>query len=124
MPSVYGAEIYEDGTPVILARITGTANTAITQGTVSSIAYTITDTSTNTVVDSGSLTVANVVYDTLQTDAVWTNDSTGYNFKWLPSASSFPTGGVTYAVELQITASGGEKIQVPFSLTPVSIWRS
>lgn len=124
MPSVYGAEIYEDGTPVILARITGAANTALTQGSVSAIAYTITDTSTSTVIDSGTLTISNVIYNSLQTDAVWTHDATGYNFKWSPSASSFPTGGVTYAVELQITATGGEKIQVPFSLTTVPIVRS
>lgn len=122
--SVFAADIYEDGTPVLLARVTGVANAAITQATCSSIAYTITDTTSLTVVDSGSLTISAVVYDQLQTDAVWSRDALGYNFKWTPSAANFAAPGVTYATEVAFTMGTGEKIQVPFRLTTVPVVRS
>jgi hypothetical protein len=121
---IYAADIYEDGTPTLLARVYGTAGTPITQATCSSIAYSITDTTTNTVADSGSLTISAVIYDTLQTDAIWTKDATGYNFKWTPSATYLSAPGVTYAVEATITTTTSAKIQVPFALTTVPIVRS
>ncbi len=121
---IYASDIYEDGTCTLLARVYGASGTAITQATCSSIAYTITDTTNSTVVDSGSLTIASVVYDTLQTDAIWTRDSTGYNFKWTPAYTSFPTPSVTYAAEALVVTTSGARINVPFALTVVPIVRS
>ena len=58
--------------------------------------------------------VASVIFDTLQTDARWTEDSTGYNFKQRIAGTSFSTGGSTYRVEYEFTGAGGEKFWIVF----------
>ena len=65
---------------------------------------------TEATVDSGTLTIANVVFDTLQTTALdpwWTADSTGYNFGWLVPATTMIVGGIPYNIDLTFTPTAG-----------------
>lgn len=62
------------------------------------------------VVDSGTLTVSSVVFDTLQTDGKWTdnpvNDDEGYNFAHAIPSTSIDAAG-EYRLEHEFTMSDG-----------------
>lgn len=100
--------ILEDSPLTLRDRVIGSDGDPIQQADVSSIAYAVRDTADpSTVVASGSLTVASVVYDTLQTTD-WTVDGTGYNFAATLAGTCFPSGDKIYRVEVVFTmASGG-----------------
>lgn len=97
----YVGKCIEDHPFVAMARIVGTAATAITQSSLTAIAYRVDRYSSKDdafnriggteVVDDTSLTVSSVIFNTLQTDNDWGADSTGYNFKATIPASAFPT---------------------------------
>lgn len=94
----------------------------ITIAALSSITRTVkdlTDTTQSLVTDS--LTVASVVFDTLQTDARWTKDSTGFNFLDIVPASKLPTADHVYRVEYKATeaSSGAVTSLGEFQLTTV-----
>ena len=74
----------------LMDRVQGNAGANITQASITSISYeckryTSKEDAENaqggTATTNGSLTVASVVFDTLQTSAPWDADSTGYNFR-------------------------------------------
>lgn len=111
------ATVWEDASATLMARIVGIDAAAITQATISSIAYRIADRHTKATIDSDTLTVSSVVFDTLQTDARWTADATGYNFRWTLSAAQLPTGNRSVSVDLTLTTTGGDTIPVVFHLT-------
>ena len=108
---------FEDSGVSLMARVYGHAATVITQATISSITYTVTehDTQENaedgangtSIITSTSLTVSAVVFDTLQTDARWTKDSTGYNFRYDSVAADRTNGGVWHRYEVKFTPSSG-----------------
>jgi hypothetical protein len=56
---------------------------------------------------STAVVVADSVYDTLQTDARWTKDSTGYNFADAIGQAFFPIGDTEYRVEYLFTPTTG-----------------
>jgi len=120
------ALVFKNGTLTCMARVVGADATAIVQAELSSIAYSVyaldpDDEDAQTVVtghDGTALTVASVVYDTLQTDddrlAV---DSTGYNFLHeidVSTAEAFPVRGVNYLVHYELTPTSGQVIDVQF----------
>src|SRR6187402_145567 len=99
---------FEDGGATFMARVLGNAGTAITQATISSITCNVYDMTAPTVaVISPTVTVNSVVFDTLQTDARWTADTTGYNFLHAMPATAFPTGKRNYKVEYKFTPTSG-----------------
>lgn len=117
---VLNASVWEDGGASFMARITGTDGANIVQADVSSITYTVYDLSDNSVVsghDGASLTVASVVFDTLQTDARWRADATGYNFRHAIAATAFPTGAKTYRLEYKFTPASGAVYWLVYSVT-------
>lgn len=63
------------------------------------------------------LTVADVVFDTLQTDDRWTTDTDGYNFRHDVSHSLLTDPDVTYRIEYKITLDGGSE----FYLSPIRV---
>ena len=103
---VYGC-VVEDSTFSLLARVM-VDGVAMVQADVASIAWKAWDTTDPlTIVASGSLVVADVVFDTLQTGAIWDTDTTGYNF-WHKVAHTVLTTPATYRIEHQVTLVSGD----------------
>jgi hypothetical protein len=113
------ATVWEDGSPVVMMRVLDKNKVPITQGGTSTINWKAVDQDdpTTDVVASTPLTVANVVFDTLQTttdDPRWTVDSSakpgedgynGYNFLYQLPPTAVPDGKKTYIVQFQFTDS-------------------
>ena len=100
--------IWEDTGATFLARILGDDGAAIVQADFGSISYAVFEEDATAAVVSGSLTVSDVVFDTYQTDARWTVDSTGYNFRHTVAASVFSTGNAAYRIEYKFEPTGDE----------------
>ena len=79
------AVTWEGTSPVLMARIFDSAGVDIQQAGIDTVTYYVYDETGTLVGTSSTLTVATVVFDTLQTGAPWTKDTTGYNFKWTMS---------------------------------------
>ncbi len=112
-------EILEGESVPLLSRVRAYDGGYLIQADVSSIAYQVDDLDDPTATGStGSLLASNVIFDTLQTGNLWTEDSTGYNFAWTPAASLFVgatiAGGTkVYRVEVKITpAASSNKIML------------
>lgn len=94
----------------IMARIEGWDGTLITQATITGIKYHVFDLATKkriTAAGGVALTVADVVYDTAQTDSGWPY-SDGFNFATILPATCFPNGGRDYRVEVIFDPASGE----------------
>ena len=116
------ATIFEDTAPTLMARVVGNGAVNITQsdfgggGTITVAVYK--DGST-TATHTADLGVDDVVFDALQTDARWTQDSSGYNFRHQIAASVFSTGNSTYQIEFLFNPSAGEDWLVLFRVDTV-----
>ena len=107
--------LLEDSSVSLMFRVLGDDAQAITQATIASVTFAAYDLDATTPTSAGStatLTVADVVFDTYQTDDRWHADATGYNFRHDIAASVFVTGGHTYQVEYKFTADGGEVFHI------------
>lgn len=94
--------VWEGATPILLARVVGMAGANITQASLNSLAYMVVKDVAGvitTVIAETSLTIADIIFDTLQTDAIWTKDSTGYNFKHQLAATDIPDPSTKYRVQ-------------------------
>lgn len=113
------AYVWEDSGAALMARVVGNDAAAITQATVTSIerkTYDLDSATPTTATDETTLTVSTVVFDTLQTDARWTEDSTGYNLRDDVDDTIFATGGHRYRVEYVVEPSSGAKFHVVFEV--------
>lgn len=119
-------ESFEDQGVTLMARIVGNAATNITQATLTSITYTVVDKAdpTTLIVSGSAVTISSSVFDTLQTDARWTADSTGYNFRHTVAASVISTGERTYRIEYKFTPTSGEVFYAVFEITARQIYGS
>lgn len=108
---------YQQSGTILMARLISNAGIYASQAAISSIACEVYDTANpNTVVLSPTVVVASTIYDTLQTNLLWTKDALGYNFKYeLPSAG-LPRGGKTYRVEFRVTPVGGQQYHIVFEI--------
>ncbi len=115
----------KNGSATLLARVVGNDGLPIVRADLASIKYSVyllddQDANARTVVtghDDVSLTVADVIFDTLQTDALWTVDATGYNFRHVLDVSANPAfamAGRRYLVEFELTPTAGQVILVRF----------
>ena len=109
---------WEGTTPTLMTRVVADDDgLVIVQADVASIAKIVNLASDGSVVvASAALTVSAVVYDTLQTDARWKLDTTGYNFAHQLAVTDLPTGAVTYVVQYQFTGSAGGVSIVEFKI--------
>jgi hypothetical protein len=98
---------WEDTDLVVMSRVKNVDGDNVTQASISSITCKIYNRLTGELVGTESLTVSSVVFNTLQTDDPWDEDSTGYNFRYTVSGSYFPDNDVTYRVEVTATPTSG-----------------
>lgn len=115
--------VFEECGATFLARIKGNAATNITQASLTGITCkvyerdgdgTSDDPYTYELAATVTVTVSDVVFDTLQTGGHWTKDSTGYNFKHAMPGSSFPDGDTYYQVEYVFDPASGEDFALVF----------
>ncbi len=126
---LYGTAM-KNGSATLLARIVGADGANIVRADIDSIAYSIhllddQDADSRTAVTGHtdvSLTVANVVFDSLQTDSLWTADSLGYNFLHVLDVSAndaFAIAGRRYLVEYRFTPTVGQVILARFRINVI-----
>lgn len=119
--------IFKNSTGQLMARVVGDADAAITQADIASIIYSVStldpdDADAQEVVtghDGVSLTVTDVVFDSLQTDSRWTVDTTGYNFRFeidVSSNEAFPVRGDVYLIRAELTPTSGQVIVVEWKI--------
>jgi len=119
--------VFKGGSATCLARVVGHDAAPITRTDVSSIEYSIylleaDDPDSRTAVDGHdqvALDKISVVFDSLQTDARWTRDAVGYNFRHTISVTSndaFAVAGRDYLVEYRLSPCNGQVILVRFRL--------
>ena len=99
LQSLFGTTVGLSGA-TLMARVRGAAGQLITQASLTSVAYVVTDRTTGTVGTSTALTVSAVVFNSLQQgNPRWTQDDAnnlgpdgthGYNFLATIPASAFP----------------------------------
>ena len=104
------AIIAEGNTFELMSRVDiGGVVTGFTQAAISTItwkAFLESASADTAATNTGSATISTSVFDTLQTDARWKKDPTGYNFR-LPFASGeFVTAG-TFRIEVLVTPAAG-----------------
>lgn len=118
-PTIHKTTTFEDYPKVLMARVVGEDGANVTQGTFTSItAKTFDSADLSTAVIDTTLTIANVIFDTLQTGTPWLDeqtglaiDSTGYNFKHTAPGAWFPTPDRVVVVEI-IGVTAGEDIPI------------
>ena len=124
------ATAFKNGSITLLARIVGADGSPIVQADVASAAYSVyllddQDADARNVVaghDGVALSVASIVFDTLQTDALWTVDATGYNFRHVLDVSAnqaFAIAGRRYLVEFELTPGSGQEILARFRVNVI-----
>ena len=122
-PEIFTLVAFEDSGPILMARITGNDGANITQASITGITLVVMD--GNTVQTASiDLTVANVVFDTLQQtsdDARWTADAEGYNFKHEVVATDLPDGLKTYTFEIVFNPSSGEDFPLVFRIDTMKL---
>lgn len=125
---VFGVEAFQLVGPTFLARLKGQAAANVTQASIATLTYAVTDMVTGlAVVASTALTISSVIYDTLQTDARWMRDSTGYNFAHDLAGSALPNDSQSYMLEYDfIPTSGGiaRRFILPFDISTKKVWRT
>lgn len=110
------AVVWEESGFICLARVLGNAGTAITQASISSINRKVFNRATGVEISSTALTVSAVVFDTLQTGDIWSEDSTGYNFSDGPAAADFSDANQTYRIEYTFTPASGQIFRSVFEV--------
>jgi hypothetical protein len=126
---IHGAA-FKNGSATLLARIVGANGNNVVQADVVAVHYSVyllddQDPENRTVVTGHTnvaLAVANVIFNTLQTGALWTIDTTGYNFRHVLNVSAYPAfaiAGRRYLVEYQLTPTSGQTILVRFRINVI-----
>ena len=121
---------FKNGSATLLARVVGGDGQPIVQADVSSAEYSVyllddQDSDARTAITGHAgvaLTVANVIFNSLQTDSLWTVDTTGYNFRYVLDVSAnpaFAVAGRRYLVEFALTPATGQVILVRFRINVI-----
>jgi hypothetical protein len=114
---VVTGECFEDQPSPNMGYVTGVTGAPLTQAAVASISYSVFEKETGkVVVASTSLTVSGVIFDTLQTPAIWTRDTTGYNFRHDAAATTRPQSDRWYRYEYLFTLAAGGVVPAVFEV--------
>jgi hypothetical protein len=122
--------VFVNGTAAMIARVLGGDAQPIKQADVETIKYSIFllddgDPTARDAVEGHSaatLDAAAVVFDVLQTDAVWTVDQTGFNFLHtidVTEHAAFAQAQKHYLVEYTIQPAAGQPIIVRFLISTI-----
>jgi hypothetical protein len=126
---IYGAA-FKNGSATLLARVVGAGGANITQADVATIRYSVymlddQNADNRTPVAGHSqvtLPVYQIVFNSLQTDATWTVDAMGYNFRHIldvASHAAFPVAGRRYLIEYALTPLSGQVILVRYKINVI-----
>jgi hypothetical protein len=118
---------FKNGSAILMARIVDASGTHVQQAGIAAIEYSIfeldpcrpDDLTAVAGHDGVSLTVADVIFNALQTGGLWTVDEVGYNFRHeidVSSSEAFPKAGAQYQVRYELTPTAGQKSIVRFQL--------
>ena len=121
---------FKNSSITLLARVVGDDGQAITPTDVDSASYSVyllndDDADDRTAITGHSgvaLTPADVVFDSLQTDSLWTADSIGYNFRHVLDVSqnpAFAIAGRRYLVEVELTPPSGQVMVLRFRVNVI-----
>lgn len=121
---------FKNGSVTLLARVVGADGQPIVQTDIASAKYSLyllddqdPDGRTAVAGHTGvSLTVAEVIFNSLQTDALWTVDEAGYNFRHVLDVSAnqaFSLAGRRFLVEFELTPGSGQVILVRFRVNVI-----
>jgi len=132
MPSatdIHG-QVFRDGSATLLARAVGGTGSPLVQADVASAQYTVylldeknPDTWTPVTGHTNvSVPIDALIFDTLQTDNLWTVDATGYNFRHVLDVSAQPAfaiAGQSYLIVFELTPTIGQVILLRFRLKSI-----
>lgn len=118
------------GTVTLLARVVDNDAQPITQAGVREASYSVfllddADPDARQPVaghNQVALAVADVVFDALQHDALWTRDTVGYNFRHtldVSAAPAFAVAGRRYLVEYRLDPTDGQPIIIRFRINVI-----
>lgn len=125
----YGT-VLKNGSVTLLARVVDKDGAIILPADLASAEYSVyllddQDADRRTPIEGHAgvaLSVADVVFDTLQNDAMWTVDEIGYNLRHVLDVSQHPAfaiAGRRYLVEHALTPTSGQVILVRFRLNAI-----
>lgn len=117
---IWQVSVYEDGSASIMARLYGGSGTAVTQASLTMITLRqyVADTNEEAWVPTYPA-ISTVVFDTLQTDARWTKDATGYNFRQDFDAGTFVGPDLRYRMEWTFVPASGGSWKLPIDVTAI-----
>jgi hypothetical protein len=123
--NIPSATIAEQQDAVLCARVYANDNTIVVQADVLQVLVRVYDVS-GTEVYGKEEDPADVIYNTLQTDARWTEDGTGYNLRvTIPGRGVFLSGGANYGTEIILEMADGDAIAIRGTLriTPLGAYK-
>lgn len=119
----------EDGSATCLARITADDGTGAETGvpgegnwvkqadlsTITCGIYDLLSSTPGTAISTPTVTISTAIQDTpVTSQALWSEDRIGWNFKHKLASTSFPAGGRKYLVEYIFTTTGSAKWTVQY----------
>lgn len=121
---------FKHGSLTLLARVVGKDGVNIVQADIASAKYSVyllddQDADSRTAVEGHgdvSLSVSEVIFNTLQNDPLWTVDETGYNFRHVLDVTehqAFTVAGRRFLVEFVLTPHSGQVILVRFRINVI-----
>jgi len=126
---IYGTAM-KNGSATLLARVVGDDAQPLVQADVASAKYNVyllddRDADGRTAITGHTdvaLSVGGLIFDSLQTDALWSVDETGYNFRHVLDVSTsqaFTVAGRRFLVEFELTPASGQVILVRFRVNVI-----
>jgi len=121
---------FKNGSATLLGRVVGHDAQPVVQADIASASYSVyllddDDADGRTAVAGhadAALTVSELIFNSLQTDDLWTADAVGYNFRHVLDVSqhqAFAVAGRRYLIEFQLTPAAGQVILVRFRLNVI-----
>lgn len=101
-PITYDAVMEDSAVGVLMRVMKGASAATQSDFGIGTITYSVKDLTAGTMaITDTALTVSTVIQNSLQTDAQWVQDTTGYNFTWNVPGTAFPTAGHVYAIQVR-----------------------